>query len=467
MNKQEVSEQIEECPWAPDVPMGFVARLRAIRMFHSGLETIRDAGGPVCMVRLGPARLQAPFAVVTSPRGARDVLAGSGAGFDKETILHIENRRMGENVFNLRHDRWIPRRRTLQPVFTKRHVAEYAGHMAEAAETVAADLIGRGSADLDAQMRRLTLRVIGRSVFGVDLGADAELLAPAVARCMRWMTHRSLRPVRSPYWLPTPARRRFRRSLAVINRVIDDVIDDAIDAARTGRSADAELILELLQATDPETGKRLSLRAVREELVAFLVAGHDTTATTLTYALWQLGRDRSIQERVAAEAAAIGDRPLTVADVADLPYTVQVLHEAMRLCPPAAALARLATRDVVVDGYRVPAGSNVVVGCYALHRDPALWADPERFDPDRFTHEQSKGRDRWQYLPFGGGPRSCIGDHFAMLEATLGLATIVRAAEVTSLEDDFPFALPFTMTAGGPIPAAVTARRPGSFTSRT
>lgn len=116
-------------------------------------------------------------------------------------------------------------------------------------------------------------------------------------------------------------------------------------------------------------------------------------------------------------------------------------------------------REVVVDGFRIPAGTNVAVGIYALHRDPTLWEDPERFDPDRFASHRMRGLDRWQYLPFGAGPRSCIGDHFAMLEATLGLATIIRATTIESLQEDFPLSLPFTMTAGGPIRARVAARR--------
>lgn len=115
-------------------------------------------------------------------------------------------------------------------------------------------------------------------------------------------------------------------------------------------------------------------------------------------------------------------------------------------------------RDAVVDGYRVPAGTNVAVGIYALHHDPRLWVDPERFDPDRFTRERSAGRDRWQYLPFGGGPRTCIGDHFAMLEAVLGLASIIRSVRVESVAETFPLATPFTAVAAGPVPARVSAR---------
>jgi cytochrome P450 len=186
-----------------------------------------------------------------------------------------------------------------------------------------------------------------------------------------------------------------------------------------------------------------------------MLAGHDTTSTTLTYALWSLGHDRDLQERVRAEVAALGDQALTPDDVAELGLTVRVLHEALRLCPPAAGTLRAPTRDIVVDGYRVEANTMAVVSCYALHRDPALWEDPLKFDPDRFLPERSKDRSRWQYLPFGGGPRSCIGDHFAMLEATLALATIVRAVEIESLGLDFPLATPFTVVAAAPVHARV------------
>jgi cytochrome P450 len=182
------------------------------------------------------------------------------------------------------------------------------------------------------------------------------------------------------------------------------------------------------------------------------------TATTMTYTLWQLGRHPDIQARVAAEVAALGDRRLEPADVASLSYTVQVLRESLRLCPPGPSGTRLATRDVAVAGYRVPAGTMLVFGRLAVQRDPALWADPLRFDPDRFGPEQSRNRNRWQYIPFGGGPRSCIGDHFAMLETTLGLATFIQRAEIRSLNTDFPLEVPFTMVAGGAIPAHISLR---------
>jgi cytochrome P450 len=191
----------------------------------------------------------------------------------------------------------------------------------------------------------------------------------------------------------------------------------------------------------------------------FMLAGHDTTATALTYSLWILGHHPDVQDRVAAEAAEIGDRELTPEDVPRLGYTVQVLREALRLQPPAAGVARLAVRDMAVGGYRVEAGSLMAVGIYALHRDPALWDRPLVFDPDRFSPEASKGRDRWQFVPFIAGPRSCIGEHFATLETTLALGTIVRSLEIRSVDQDFPVAVPFTTVAEGPIRAYVRPRR--------
>jgi cytochrome P450 len=229
-----------------------------------------------------------------------------------------------------------------------------------------------------------------------------------------------------------------------------------LQACRTDPDLEAPLVRALIAATDPQTGQTLSNDEVCDELVLFMLAGHDTTSTTLTYALWALGGHLDMQDKVRAEVAQIGDRELTPDDVSRLGYTIQVLHEALRLCPPAAATARMAMQDIAVDGYHVEAGTMLVVGIYALHRDPALWDRPLVFDPGRFTPQNSKDRDRWQYLPFGAGPRSCIGDHFAMLEATLALATIVRSTEIRSIDTDFPVVLPFTMIAAAPIRARVS-----------
>ena len=445
-----------DSPGLPQVaPMSLPARIRALREFHTGPTVVRELAGPVVRVPVGPRFVVAPYVLVTSPQGAHDVLAGSSNDtMDKLTQVHLETRLIGDNVFNLPYEPWKPQRRTLQPLFTKQHVATFAGHMAGAADERAATWVEGTRIDLDKDMRGLTLRVLGRSMFGVDLDEHAADLGPSIQQVLNYATSRGLRPVRAPRSLPTPARWRFRRALAEIHAVIEG----AIAGYRADPDRDCELVRLLLAARDPETGRPLTHDEVVSDLAVFLIAGHDTTSTTLTYALWALGHHPDLQDRVAEEVGELGDRPLTVRDVPALPFTVQVIHEALRLCPPAPALARLATRDTVVDGFRIERGTNVIVGTYALHRDPALWDAPETFDPDRFSAERSRGRDRWQFLPFGAGARSCIGDHFAMLEATLGLASIVRRRRVTSLDADFPLALPFTMTADGPILARVETR---------
>jgi cytochrome P450 len=268
---------------------------------------------------------------------------------------------------------------------------------------------------------------------------------------LEWVADRAARPVNLPRWLPTRGQRAARRANDTQHRLAAESLHEV----RVDPDRDAPLVRALIDAIDPETGRPLPDDEICHELVLFMLAGHDTTSTTLTYALWSLGHHRDIQDRVRAEIAALGERALTPDDVPVLDMTVRVLHEALRLCPPAAGTMRAPTRDIVVDGHLVEAETMALVSFYALHRDPALWEEPERFDPDRFLAERSKGRSRWQYLPFGGGPRSCVGDHFAMLEATLALATVVRAAEIESLDENFPLATPFTVVAAAPIRARI------------
>ena len=441
-------------PLAPNVKLSLPARLKAARRYHTGGETARDTSGPVAIFQIGPKQFGFRGAFVSSPQGIHDMLAGTDSAIDKEALGIQQSRVWGLNSFNLANMPWLPRRRTLQPVFTKRHVADYAGKMVAAADAVAATWTAtpERTVDLDKQMRALTLQAIGTSVFGLDLGERASEFGEHLGVVTRWVSGRSLRPVRAPMWLPTPARSRFRASLAWIRTVLDE----AIAACRADDAHPADLIRQLL-AAHGEDGRPLTDEQIRDELFIFAFAGHDTTSTSLTYAFWELGRNPRIQNRVAAEVAALGDRPLTVADIPSLTYTGQVFHEALRLCPPAAVVVRMAMTDVVVGGYRIPAGTNLLACVYAVHRDPALWESPTSFDPDRFAPQRMKSIDRWQYLPFGAGPRTCIGSHFATLEAVLALA-VIRAAEVTSLDNDFPVTLPFTMTAAGPVMTRITCR---------
>jgi cytochrome P450 len=449
-----VESDVSVLPLTPKNPLPYRQQLSCLRTFHTGVETLRDAGGPVTRLQLAPTWLMPPIVIATSSQGGRDILGRGDAFTDRNNVHHELRHLLGANLFTLTHEPWLPRRRALQPVFTKQHVRAFGGHMAQAAEMVATSWADGADVDLDAACRRLTLRALGRSVLGVDLDEHADAIAEPMRVTLKYVADRGLRPLRAPRWLPTPARRRARAAAAVLRQLASDILR----TCREDPTRDAPLVHALIAASDPATGQGLSDEEIRDELIVFMLAGHDTTSTVLTYALWALGRHLDLQDKVRAEVADIGDRELTPADLPRLGYTTQVLHEALRLCPPAAVIGRTAMRDIAVDGYRIPAGTTLVYGIYAVHRDPALWENPLAFDPDRFSPHNCAGRDRWQYLPFGGGPRSCIGDHFAMLEATLALATIIRRIEIRSTEDDFPIAVPFTTVAAAPIPARVYAQ---------
>ncbi|MGO9926199.1 MAG: cytochrome P450 [Mycobacterium sp.] len=438
---------------APKNPMPYRQQLKALRSYIDGIQALLDAGGPINRVVLGPKWLLPNVVLIATPQGARDLLSRGDEVADRGRVRSMVEMRalMGGSLLNLPHERWLPRRRALQPMFTKHHVSGYAGHMAGAAQGVVDGWRDGAFVDLDTECRRLTLRALGRSVLGLDLDERAGEIGWALRTSLAWVADRAARPVNLPRWLPTRGQRAARRANDMLHRLAAEILH----AVRTDPDREAPLVRALIRAIDEETGRTLTDDEICHELVLFMLAGHDTTSTTLTYALWSLGHDRNLQERVRAEVAALGERVLTPDDVAELGLTVRVLHEALRLCPPAAGTLRAATRDIVVDGHRVEAKSMALVSFYAMHRDPTLWEDPLRFDPDRFLPERSKGRSRWQYLPFGGGPRSCIGDHFAMLEATLALATIIRAAEIESLDLDFPLATPFTVVAAAPIRARV------------
>jgi cytochrome P450 len=441
-------------PLAPKNPLPYRQLLKAVRVFHAGGELLRDVGGPVTRIELGPSWLVPPLVLVTSPNGIRDVLGRKDA-LAERCMVHDEVRNLaGDSLFVLPNDPWRPRKRALQPVFTSQNVRSFGGHMSRAAQSAVDGWRDGGDIDLDLECRRVTMRSLGRSVLGLDLNERADAIAEPMHVASSYAADRALRPVRAPQWLPTPARARARAAVATMRRLADDILQ----ACRADPTRDAPLVHALIAATDPETGDTLSDDAICNDMLIFMLAGHDTTATALTYALWALGRHPDVQERVAAEVAEIGDRELTPDDVPRLGYTVQVLNEALRLCPPAAGVGRLALCDIAVDGYRVAAGSVVAVGIHAVHRDPALWNDPLAFDPDRFGPEASAARDRWQFVPFAAGSRSCIGEHFARLETTLALATIIRSTEVRSLADDFPVEVPYTTVAKGPILADVRAR---------
>ena len=305
------SSGVAGLPLVPANPLPLRQRLIAARQYHTGQVTLREAGGSVTRVMLGPFGFGPSIVFVMSPAGARDVLSRNNEWCDRTPVHHEMRQLMGDNLADLPNAPWRSRKRTLQPVFTRQRVSSFGQHMAEAAEAVAREWGEDATVDLDAEARRLTMRVLGRSVLGMDLDARAESLAVPLNVALAYVADRGIRPVRAPHWLPTPARRRARAAVATMR----DLAGEVVTACRAHPEHDAPLVQALIHATDPETGQALSDFDIGNDLIAFMIAGHDTTATTLAYALWELGRHPDIQRRVAREVAALGDRALTPDDV--------------------------------------------------------------------------------------------------------------------------------------------------------
>ena len=384
---------------------------------------MREYGDVVRLV-VGPPGLRFELYCVFSPDGVQRVLAGSRDAYSKGNRGYREIAGVfGHGLLTSEGALWQRQRRLIQPLFTRRQIAGYATLMADEAAAAASRWDGPVVIDAHAEMTRLTLRVVGRAIFGEDVERAVPVIRRTFPVLTRYAIKRVLSPINPPASWPTPASVRADRARGALYALADDLI---VRRRRAGIDGD-DLLSRLLAARDADTGEAMDTQQIRDEALVFLLAGHETTSTALTFALQLLGRHLDEQERAANEVAdVLGDRPPRIEDLPALDRTRMVLKEALRLYPPAYAFSRLAERDDEIGGYRIPAGSFVVVSQWATHRHPGVWADPEEFRPERFTAEREAERHRYAYFPFGGGPRACIGSHFAMQEAQIALATILQ-----------------------------------------
>jgi cytochrome P450 len=417
--------------------------------------------GDVVRLSVGPPGLRFDLYCVFHPDGVRTVLAGSREVYSKGNrgFQQIAEA-FGRGLLTSEGALWQRQRRLIQPLFTRNQVASYAEVVtAEVAavagrwERVARD--GR-NVDANAEMVGLALRVVGRAIFGDDVAKASAVLDSSFPLLNRRVLRRTMSPLVVPASWPTPDNRRAARAQRALYAVVDDLI---AQRERDGAVGD-DLVSRLLRARDSDSGGAMDLQQVRDEALIFLLAGHETTSTVLTFTLHLLGRHPSEQRLVHDEIdAVLGGRPPTAADVAALERTTMAIKEAMRLYPPAYAVSRLAEREQEVGGYTIPAGSYVLVSQFATHRHPRFWEDAETFDPGRFTAEREAERHRYAYFPFGGGPRACIGLHFAMLEATIAIALLLQRFAIHSEQDDVPLDTHgITLRPGRAVPIRLTAR---------
>lgn len=395
-------------------------RMARTEPLTSFLRWHREVGD---VVRLQLAGVTAHL--LSHPRHARWVLQEGNRHFTKP----IQGRRnlsqvLGNGLLVSEGSFWLRQRRIAQPAFHKRRIEGFGERMVVAARATAKVWERRAereeSFDVARDMMRLTLRVVQETLLGTTPTRDADRIGEAVSTVLAIVEKRFSRVFAPPQFLPTAGNRRFEASLSVL----DDAVARILQERRSGPPTE-DLLAMLLEARDEETGEGMDDRQIRDEVMTIFLAGHETTANALSWTFYLLGSHPEVARRMEAEVdAVVGDRWPGAADLSRLRYTKAVFQEAMRLYPPAWILARAPIEDETIDGYFIPAGTRMLLSPWVIHRHPAFWPDPEGFDPDRFLDPANI--DKFAYLPFGGGPRLCIGHAFAMMEGVLVLATLAR-----------------------------------------
>jgi cytochrome P450 len=369
--------------------------------------------------------------LVHEPTAIRRVLLDNAANYRKDRLQRrVLSAGLGDGLLSAEGEQWRVQRRVLAPMFARKTVIDFTPAMMAAAQTLIdrwASLEDRATVDVAAEMARVTLEVLERTVFSDGFGSDAESIRRAMATYFTGIGKISpLDVLGVPEFVPRLGRFRVRSTLKFFEAEVDRVISARRRAlAEHPTRAPNDLLTHLLRARDDESGERFTEAEVRSNILTFIAAGHETTANTLSWTTFLLSQSRAWRERVEAEVDRELERP--VGGIVDrLVETRAVIEEAIRLYPPIAAISRVALACDELNGERVRSGSLIVISPYVLHRHRLLWDRPDAFDPQRFLGVARTGIDRYAYLPFGVGPRKCIGSTFALQEATIVLATIVK-----------------------------------------
>ncbi|MCV2870592.1 cytochrome P450 [Defluviimonas sp. WL0002] len=401
-------------------PMGIWGSFRTARKNLLGLIPEIATRQPIVSGRTGKR-----WHMVMDPEANRHILKDALDDYPKSDVTKlILAPAIGQSLFIAEGQHWRWQRRAAAPAFSVRNVQALAPVMSAAAERAAeriASAAGR-AADLYQEMVTATFEVISDVTFSGAEGFDRAAVHRAIDAYIAQTAKISLLDILgAPMWVPRPGRVISGPAMREMKHIADLAIDNRRQA---GRRAVPDLLDLLLEGEDPETGRRMDTAEVRDNLLTFIVAGHETTALTLAWALYLCAFDPTVQDRARVEAReALGDRAATASDLPALPYIRRIVDEALRLYPPAAFLSRTARKADCLCGREVRPGDTVMLPIYALHRNHLLWKNPDRFDPDRFSDAGSI--DRFAYLPFGAGPRICIGASFALQEAVIILATLL------------------------------------------
>lgn len=434
--------------------------------------------------------LHMPLVLPATPDACHEVLVTKAKSFEKSPGLRVLLHDLGgDGLFSSEGDLWRRQRRLMAPIFTPVALAQFAAAMRRTAERAADGMHDGQRLDLAHETTRIAMTVVGGALFGIDTFDDADALGAALTTALGWVNGALASPGLAPHImvldttkrLAARSKGRVRDALQRIHErfeapvlvpgsrspalreavaVMDHRIQEMIDERRRDPVGRADLLSRLLGARDADDGVTMTDKQVRDEVITLFVAGHETTATSLAWALYLLSRHPDVMAAVVAEADAWGDTPPDRFDPEQLALTTRVFRETLRLYPPLMMFPRRSLEEVEIAGTLLPPRTLVFVSAYAAHRRADVWPDPDRFDPDRFLPAEEAKRPKGAYLPFSAGPRFCIGMHFAMMEGPIVLATLLRRHRFeidpshAIVEDDFA-----TLRPKGGVPAVVRARR--------
>lgn len=440
----------------PPGPRLFEALPRLLALRHDRINPIvwaHEHYGSLVMFKVAFRRLY----LLNEPDAIHELLVTRHRDVIKDTGHQLFLRPVLRNGLLLSEGQThLKQRRMMQPAFHMERLAAYAEVMAENASSTAAAWHHSQPIDAIREMMELALGIVAKTLFNTDVKEDSRQVAAAIEDIMEmdsWMLH----PLGFILMrLPVQKVRRFRRALNTLDRIVYRIINEHREAGRA-----EDLVDMLLGARDEVDGTMMSDEQIRNEVLTLFLAGHETTANTMTWAWRMLADNPEAEAKFHEEVDRVLDgRIPTLADVPQLEYTGRVIAETLRLYPPAYLFGREPVKPIRIAGYRIPKGSQVLVSPYVTHRDPRFFDEPERFDPDRFTDAGSEGRPKFAYYPFGAGPRKCIGERFAQMEAVLVLAAIGRHWRLRATDEHVPDIDPrITLRPRGGMPMVVERRQ--------
>ena len=358
---------------------------------------------------------------INHPDDIEDVLVNKARKFEKGRVMKANMRLFGEGLLTSEGDFWLRQRRLAQPAFHRARVAAYGTTMVEYAERAMRGWKSGEVRDIHEDMMEITLQIVGKTLFNAELTRDAKEVGETMEVLLKLAADFG-KSILIPMWVPTPRNLRARLGIRRIERIIYRII-----AQKRAEASDTGDLLSMLLAVQDEDGSRMTDKQLRDETITLFLAGHETTANALSWTIWLLAQNPAAEKKFLDELAGVlNGRAPSVEDMPKLTYTANILTESMRLYPPAWGMARLVKEEVEVAGYKLVPGNGVACAQWVVHRDARWFDEPKRFLPERWEGDLAKRLPRFAYFPFGGGPRQCIGNSFALMEATLILATIAQ-----------------------------------------